>query len=176
MRPKCHRDGYHGFTNVYRRRIRWDEPSVTITAGCTTLSTVRFGHPEKDRTISLREAAPSDILTNAAYLRTRGGHFSNAGSSKRSSQCRHLPGFAPTRRMVRRDNFRLRLIGSRRRRILFRFHDQVFTKDFGCRRLQFKARHHTPRQVNCDLRARHRYVEKSCLRLKSALLIFTLAW
>ena len=56
MRPKCHRDGYHGFTNVYRR-MRWDEPSVTITAGCTTLSAGRFGHAEKDRTISLREAA-----------------------------------------------------------------------------------------------------------------------
>ena len=30
------------------------EPS---TAGCTTLSKGRFGHPERDRTISLREAA-----------------------------------------------------------------------------------------------------------------------
>lgn len=56
MRPKCHRGGYDGFTNVYGR-MSWDEPSVTITAGCTTLSKGRFGHPEKDRTISLREAA-----------------------------------------------------------------------------------------------------------------------
>lgn len=56
LRPPCHRDGYDGFTNVYGR-MRWDEPSVTITAGCTTLSKGRFGHPEKNRTISLREAA-----------------------------------------------------------------------------------------------------------------------
>ena len=52
----CHADGYGGFSNVYGR-LRWDEPSVTITAGCTTLSKGRFGHPTEDRTISLREAA-----------------------------------------------------------------------------------------------------------------------
>lgn len=56
LRVPCHRDGYKGFSNVYGRMV-WDEPSVTITAGCTTLSKGRFGHPEKDRTISLREAA-----------------------------------------------------------------------------------------------------------------------
>ena len=52
----CHANGYDGFSNVYGR-MRWDEPSVTITAGCTTLSKGRFGHPEEDRTISLRQAA-----------------------------------------------------------------------------------------------------------------------
>ncbi len=56
LRVPCHRDGYDGFPNVYGR-MAWDEPSVTITAGCTTLSKGRFGHPEQDRTISLREAA-----------------------------------------------------------------------------------------------------------------------
>ena len=56
LRVECHRGGYKGFPNVYGRMV-WDEPSGTITAGCTTLSKGRFGHPEKDRTISLREAA-----------------------------------------------------------------------------------------------------------------------
>ncbi len=56
LRVPCHRNGYKGFSNVYGRMV-WDEPSGTITAGCTTLSKGRFGHPEKDRTISLREAA-----------------------------------------------------------------------------------------------------------------------
>ena len=56
LRVPCHRNGYKGFSNVYGRMV-WDKPSVTITAGCTTLSKGRFGHPEKDRTISLREAA-----------------------------------------------------------------------------------------------------------------------
>lgn len=56
LRPPCHRGGYSGFSNVYGR-MSWDEPSPTITAGCTTLSKGRFGHPERLRTISLREAA-----------------------------------------------------------------------------------------------------------------------
>lgn len=56
LRPPCHRGGYKGFSNVYGR-MSWDQPSPTITAGCTTLSKGRFGHPEQLRTISLREAA-----------------------------------------------------------------------------------------------------------------------
>lgn len=56
LRAPCHRNGYKGFSNAYGRMV-WDEPSGTITAGCTTFSKGRFGHPEKNRTISLREAA-----------------------------------------------------------------------------------------------------------------------
>ena len=56
LRPPCHRGSYKGFSNVYGR-MSWDEPSPTITAGCTTLSKGRFGHPDQLRTISLREAA-----------------------------------------------------------------------------------------------------------------------
>jgi DNA (cytosine-5)-methyltransferase 1 len=57
VRPKCHRGSYVGFTNVYGR-MTWDEPSVTMTAGCTTPCKGRFGHPDRRRTtISVREAA-----------------------------------------------------------------------------------------------------------------------
>ncbi len=57
VRPHCHRDGYDGFTNVYGR-MAWDQPSPTITGGCTTPCKGRFGHPDKRRyTISVREAA-----------------------------------------------------------------------------------------------------------------------
>ena len=57
LRPKCHRDGYKGFTNVYGR-MKWDDVSVTITGGCTTPCKGRFGHPDRRRTtISVREAA-----------------------------------------------------------------------------------------------------------------------
>jgi DNA (cytosine-5)-methyltransferase 1 len=38
-------------------RMRWDEPSPTITTQCTSLGTGRFGHPSQNRAISLREAA-----------------------------------------------------------------------------------------------------------------------
>ena len=72
LRVECHRNGYKGFSNVYGR-MRWDEPSATITAGCTTPSKGRFGHPEQDRTISLREAArlqtfPDDYIFETPYF------------------------------------------------------------------------------------------------------------
>lgn len=56
LRPICHKANDSGFINVYGR-MRWDSPSPTITGGCTTLSKGRFGHPEKNRTISVLEAA-----------------------------------------------------------------------------------------------------------------------
>jgi len=57
LRPKCHRGGYEGFTNVYGR-MTWDEIAPTITTGCTTPAKGRFGHPDRRRTtISVREAA-----------------------------------------------------------------------------------------------------------------------
>ncbi len=66
LRPPCHKGTYRGFGNVYGR-MRWNEVSPTITAGCTTLSKGRFGHPQANRTISIREAAllqtfPPDYL------------------------------------------------------------------------------------------------------------------
>ena len=45
-----------GFTDVYGR-LRWDTPSVTITAKSSTPSCGRFLHPEQHRNISIREAA-----------------------------------------------------------------------------------------------------------------------
>lgn len=56
LRPECHKETDHGFSNVYGR-MSWDAPSSTITAGCVTLSMGRFGHPDLNRTISVREAA-----------------------------------------------------------------------------------------------------------------------
>jgi DNA (cytosine-5)-methyltransferase 1 len=44
------------YGSVYGR-MKWDEPSPTMTTHCTGLGNGRFGHPEQDRAISLREAA-----------------------------------------------------------------------------------------------------------------------
>ncbi|BCJ37156.1 cytosine-specific methyltransferase [Actinocatenispora thailandica] len=44
------------FRNVYARMV-WDEPAPTITTMAYNFGTGRFGHPEQDRPISLREAA-----------------------------------------------------------------------------------------------------------------------
>lgn len=44
------------FPDVYGR-MSWDEPAPTITTKFNSLSNGRFGHPEEDRAISLREGA-----------------------------------------------------------------------------------------------------------------------
>jgi DNA (cytosine-5)-methyltransferase 1 len=70
LRPECHRDGYVGFTNVYGR-LSWDEPSPTITSGCTTPAKGRFGHPDRRRTtISVREAAMLQTFSEAYRFET----------------------------------------------------------------------------------------------------------
>jgi DNA (cytosine-5)-methyltransferase 1 len=55
---KCHKkpsgESYRG--SVYGR-MRWDEPSPTMTTQCIGIGNGRYGHPTQDRAISLREAA-----------------------------------------------------------------------------------------------------------------------
>ncbi len=48
--------GKGGFFDVYGR-MRWDGPAPTLTTRCNSYSNGRYGHPEQDRAISLREAA-----------------------------------------------------------------------------------------------------------------------
>ena len=55
LRLKCHLNT-EGYTDVYGRMF-WDKPSPTLTTRCNSYSNGRFGHPEQDRAISLREAA-----------------------------------------------------------------------------------------------------------------------
>lgn len=53
----CHRKATgSSFQSVYAR-MEWDAPSPTITTLAHNFGTGRFGHPEQDRPISLREAA-----------------------------------------------------------------------------------------------------------------------
>lgn len=56
--PACHRKstGKSYIWNVYARMKR-DHPAPTMTTLCTWLWNGRFGHPDQDRAISLREAA-----------------------------------------------------------------------------------------------------------------------
>lgn len=44
------------YGSVYGR-MKWDAPSPTMTTHCTGLGNGRFGHPEQNRAITLREAA-----------------------------------------------------------------------------------------------------------------------
>ncbi|MCH7663440.1 MAG: DNA cytosine methyltransferase [Chloroflexi bacterium] len=54
---ECHlKDGGKSYFNVYGR-MEWDKPSPTITTQFYLFGTGRFGHPEQDRALSLREGA-----------------------------------------------------------------------------------------------------------------------
>lgn len=54
---KCHtKKKGKDFNSVYGR-MKWDDVAPTMTTYCTGLSNGRFGHPEQDRAITLREAA-----------------------------------------------------------------------------------------------------------------------
>jgi DNA (cytosine-5)-methyltransferase 1 len=53
----CHKqETGRGYSSVYGR-MEWDEPSPTITTQFFGFGNGRFGHPEQDRAISLREGA-----------------------------------------------------------------------------------------------------------------------
>ena len=56
LQLECHKsDKGKSYISVYGR-MKWDEPSPTMTTFCTGIGNGRFGHPEQDRAISLREA------------------------------------------------------------------------------------------------------------------------
>ena len=55
LKLECHK-GFSGYTDVYGR-MSWDSPAPGLTTRCISYSNGRFGHPEQDRAISIREAA-----------------------------------------------------------------------------------------------------------------------
>jgi len=56
LKLECHKkESGKSYGSVYGR-MKWDEPSPTMTTFCTGIGNGRFGHPEQDRAISLREA------------------------------------------------------------------------------------------------------------------------
>lgn len=57
LRAPCHqKETGATYKSVYARMV-WDEPAPTITTQSFNFGTGRFGHPEQDRSITLREAA-----------------------------------------------------------------------------------------------------------------------
>ena len=58
--PELQIDAYRGRDKIFRDvygRMSWDKPAPTITTRFHSLSNGRFGHPEEDRAISMREGA-----------------------------------------------------------------------------------------------------------------------
>jgi DNA (cytosine-5)-methyltransferase 1 len=57
LKLECHKKSTgKTFGSVYGR-MNWDDVAPTLTTQCTGYGNGRFGHPEQDRAISLREAA-----------------------------------------------------------------------------------------------------------------------
>ncbi|MDR1696490.1 MAG: DNA cytosine methyltransferase [Endomicrobium sp.] len=83
----CHKKGSgQTYSSVYGR-MKWDKPSSTITTQFYSLGTGRFGHPEQDRALSLREGAllqtfPKEYKffenTDTMTIRTISRHIGNA--------------------------------------------------------------------------------------------------
>ena len=55
LQLECHKET-NGYTDVYGR-MSWDRPASGLTTRCISYSNGRFGHPDQDRAISVREAA-----------------------------------------------------------------------------------------------------------------------
>ncbi|MDD5098120.1 MAG: DNA cytosine methyltransferase, partial [Candidatus Pacebacteria bacterium] len=58
LQLSCHiKETGKSYRSTVYGRMKWDEPSPTMTTQCIGLGNGRFGHPEQNRAISLREAA-----------------------------------------------------------------------------------------------------------------------
>lgn len=78
---ECHKK-HEGHSDVYGR-LEWDKPSVTLTTKCTNISNGRYGHPEQDRALSVREAAklqtfPDDFVFEGKSLGALARQVGNA--------------------------------------------------------------------------------------------------
>jgi DNA (cytosine-5)-methyltransferase 1 len=57
LRADCHRKESGGTYGSVYARMEWNKPSPTITTQFFSFGTGRFGHPDQDRAISIREGA-----------------------------------------------------------------------------------------------------------------------
>lgn len=77
---------YRGRDDIFRDvygRMFWDRPAPTITTRFNSFSNGRFGHPEEDRAISIREGAtlqtfPKDFVFHATNLNSLARQIGNA--------------------------------------------------------------------------------------------------
>lgn len=70
----CHKK-FDGHTDVYGR-LAWDRPASGLTTRCISYSNGRFGHPDQNRAISIREAAC--LQTFPRKYKFAGSHESKA--------------------------------------------------------------------------------------------------
>lgn len=91
LRLACHKaESGKSYPSVYGR-IAWDEPGPTITTQCNGLGNGRFGHPEQDRALSIREAAL--LQTFRKYYRL----FPPGSDLTMKTAARHIGNAVPVR-------------------------------------------------------------------------------
>lgn len=74
---ECHKkESGKSYSSVYGR-MKWEEPSPTITTHCVGYGNGRFGHPEQDRGISLREASILQSFPKKYHFFKKGEVFSS---------------------------------------------------------------------------------------------------
>ncbi|MEN5436711.1 DNA (cytosine-5-)-methyltransferase [Sphingobacterium faecium] len=74
---ECHKkDSGKSYSSVYGR-MKWEEPSPTMTTHCVGFGNGRFGHPEQDRGISLREASILQSFPKKYHFFKKGEDFSS---------------------------------------------------------------------------------------------------
>ncbi len=72
---KCHRDkSGKTYPSVYGR-MEWDKPSPTMTTQFFGFGNGRFGHPDQDRAISLREGAVLQSFPKSYQFVEKGGEY-----------------------------------------------------------------------------------------------------
>lgn len=79
-------NAYNGRDNIFRDvygRMYWDRSAPTITTRFNSFSNGRFGHPEEDRAISIREGAtlqtfPKDFIFQGTNLNSLARQIGNA--------------------------------------------------------------------------------------------------
>lgn len=85
----CHKkDSGKDFTSVYGR-MKWDEPAPTITTQFFYIGAGRYGHPEQDRAISLREGALLQTFPKSYKF------FLNPGDMALATISRHIGNAVP---------------------------------------------------------------------------------
>ena len=88
---ECHKkESGATYSSVYGR-MKWDEPAPTMTTHCTGLGNGRFGHPEQDRAITLREAAAFQTFPKKFRF------FRNKKDFNPSVVCRQIGNAVPPR-------------------------------------------------------------------------------
>lgn len=87
----CHKkESGKSYASVYGR-MNWDNVAPTLTTQCTGYGNGRFGHPDQDRAISLREAAILQSFPNKYHF------FDSKGAFKPSVIEQHIGNAVPPR-------------------------------------------------------------------------------